>query len=87
VAVLAAGEAGLPLSEYAPAVIKKAVVGRGGAAKEQVAAMVRVLLGLAESPKPADVTDALAVALAHAHRGGGGDVGGAIRGRGARSRP
>ena len=51
-----------------PSVVKKAVVGRGGASKEQVAAMVRVLLGLAEAPKPADVTDALAVALAYAHR-------------------
>ena len=49
--------------------MKKAVVGNGNASKEQVAAMVRVLLGLAETPKPADVTDAIAIALAHAHRG------------------
>ncbi len=71
IAVLTAAEAGLPVHEYPPATIKKAVVGRGGASKEQVAAMVRVILGLREAPKPADVTDALAIALAHIHRSGG----------------
>jgi len=74
IAVLAAAEAGLPVHEYPPATIKKAVVGRGGASKEQVAAMVRVILGLREVPKPADVTDALAIALAHVHRSGGSPV-------------
>jgi len=74
VAVLTAAEAGLPVHEYPPATIKKAVVGRGGASKEQVAAMVRVILGLRETPKPADVTDALAIALAHVHRSGGAPV-------------
>ncbi len=67
-ALIAAAEAGLAVHEYPPATVKKAVVGRGGAAKEQVAAMVRVILGLREIPGPADVTDALAVALAHVHR-------------------
>ena len=42
--------------------------------KEQVAAMVRVILGLREAPKPADVTDALAIALTHVHRSGGAPV-------------
>jgi crossover junction endodeoxyribonuclease RuvC len=69
VAMLVAAECGVPVHEYTPATVKKAVVGNGNASKEQVAAMVRVILGLAEAPKPADVTDAIAIALAHAHRG------------------
>lgn len=69
VALLVAADANVPIHEYTPATVKKAVVGNGNASKEQVAAMVRVILGLAETPKPADVTDAIAIALAHAHRG------------------
>jgi crossover junction endodeoxyribonuclease RuvC len=69
VALVVAADAGLAVHEYTPATVKKAVVGNGNASKEQVAAMVRVILGLAETPKPADVTDAIAIALAHAHRG------------------
>jgi crossover junction endodeoxyribonuclease RuvC len=69
VALVVAADAGVPVHEYTPATVKKAVVGNGNASKEQVAAMVRVILGLAEAPKPADVTDAIAIALAHAHRG------------------
>ncbi len=68
IALLLAAANGLPIDEYPPAIVKKAVVGNGNASKEQVAEMVRVLLGLQEAPKPADVTDALAIALAHAHR-------------------
>jgi len=68
VAVLAAAQAGLRVRELTPAMVKKAVVGNGNAAKEQVAAMVRVLLGVRDLPGPADVTDALAVALAATHR-------------------
>ena len=71
VALFVAAESGVPIHEYTPATVKKAVVGNGNASKEQVAAMVRVLLGLRETPKPADVTDAIAIALAHAHRGDG----------------
>ncbi len=56
----------LPVSEYAPAEIKQAVVGRGRAEKEQVQHMVKVLLNLAASPQ-ADAADALAVALCHCH--------------------
>lgn len=63
-----AGRAGLPVAEYAPNAIKKAVVGSGHAGKEQVAAMVARLLPL---PRPVrdDEADALAVAICHSsHR-------------------
>jgi len=56
----------LALSEYAPRAIKQAVVGKGGANKEQVQHMVRVLLNLPATPQE-DAADALAVALCHAH--------------------
>ena len=56
----------LPLYEYSPAQIKQAVTGKGNATKEQVQHMVRVLLGLAETPAT-DVADALAVAVCHGH--------------------
>ena len=58
--------AGLPVSEYAPRAIKQAVVGGGGADKDQVQRMVALLLNLAESPQ-ADAADALAVAICHGH--------------------
>lgn len=63
-AILAAAERGLPVFEYAPARIKQATVGRGGADKSQVAFMVRALLGLTETPS-ADAADALAIGLTH----------------------
>lgn len=59
--------AGLPIHEYAPREIKKAVAGHGQADKEQVRAMVRRLLRLETLPRPLDVSDALAVAICHAH--------------------
>jgi len=65
VALLAASEAGLPVVSYAPASVKRAVVGYGRAEKHQVQHMVTLLLGLATPPTPHDVTDALAVALCH----------------------
>lgn len=65
VALLAASEAGLPVVEYAPAVVKRAVVGYGRAEKHQVQQMVKLLLGLDEPPTPHDVADALAVAICH----------------------
>jgi crossover junction endodeoxyribonuclease RuvC len=68
VALVTAGEAGLEIREYVPAVVKRAVAGNGNASKEQVGRMVALLLGLAAVPEPADATDALAVALADAHR-------------------
>ena len=66
VAVLAAELFGVPQVEYTPAQVKQAVVGYGRADKRQVQEMVRLLLGLAEPPRPDDAADALAVALAHA---------------------
>jgi crossover junction endodeoxyribonuclease RuvC len=65
VALLAASEAGLPVFEYAPAEIKRAVVGYGRAEKPQVQQMVKLLLGLDRAPSPHDVADALAVAICH----------------------
>jgi crossover junction endodeoxyribonuclease RuvC len=62
-----AGMAGLTVHSYAPAMVKKAVTGRGRASKEQVTAMVQALVGL-HSPPRADAADALAVAITHAHR-------------------
>ena len=63
-AILTAAEKGLPIFEYPPTRIKQATVGRGGAGKNQVAFMVRALLGLTETPD-ADAADALAIALTH----------------------
>jgi len=65
VALLAASEAGVPVVEYAPAAIKRAVVGYGRAEKHQVQQMIKLLLGLEEPPRPHDVADALAVAICH----------------------
>jgi len=67
-ALLAAAHCGLPIYEYAPRRVKQAVVGRGGAEKEQVAFMVRALLGLTETPA-SDAADALAVGLTHFQAG------------------
>jgi len=69
-AVLAAcGQASLPVAEHAARLVKKAVVGTGGAEKSQVQAMLKVLLPGA-SVAGADAADALAVAIADAHLGG-----------------
>jgi crossover junction endodeoxyribonuclease RuvC len=67
VALLAASEAGVPVVEYAPAEIKRAVVGYGRAEKNQVQQMIKLLLGLEAVPSPHDVADALAVAICHVH--------------------
>lgn len=72
VVLLAARSAHLDLFEYAPRSIKSAVVGFGGAEKEQVAKMVRILLpDCAKLVMSADAADALAVAICHAHSAGG----------------
>jgi crossover junction endodeoxyribonuclease RuvC len=63
-AILAAAENGLPVFEYSPRRIKQSTVGRGAAGKNQIAFMVRALLGLTETPD-ADAADALAIALTH----------------------
>jgi crossover junction endodeoxyribonuclease RuvC len=65
VAMLVAARAGKPVSEYAPAMVKRSVVGTGRADKDQVNGMIRAILGLAEAP-PLDASDALAIAICHA---------------------
>ena len=67
VAMLAAVEAGLPVVEYTPAEIKRAVVGYGRAEKHQVQQMVKLILSLPAVPSPHDAADALAVAICHVH--------------------
>lgn len=63
-AILAAAENGVKIMEYSPKSVKLAAVGNGSARKEQVAFMMRALLGLKETPAP-DAADALAIAFAH----------------------
>jgi crossover junction endodeoxyribonuclease RuvC len=64
-ALLAAAQAGIRVVEYTPTSIKLSVTGDGAADKRMVADMVVRRLGLSRRPKPADATDALAVALCH----------------------
>jgi crossover junction endodeoxyribonuclease RuvC len=66
VALMCAARAGIDVGEYAPTLVKKAVVGTGGASKDQVHAMVSRLLPGVEIAGP-DAADALAVAITHAH--------------------
>lgn len=74
-AVLAAcGKAGLAVTEHAARLVKKAVVGTGGAEKQQVQAMLKILLPGAAIAGP-DAADALAVAIADAHLGNYGRAG------------
>lgn len=68
-ALLAAANAGLPISEYTALQVKSAVVGYGQAAKPQVQQMVKTLLGLPEIAQE-DASDALGVAICHAHSSG-----------------
>jgi crossover junction endodeoxyribonuclease RuvC len=67
VTLLALADAGLSVAEYTPLSIKQAVTGYGSADKAQMQEMVRLLLGLAETPSPDDAADALAVAICHLH--------------------
>ena len=67
VAVLASTLHGAAFAEYTPMQVKQAVVGYGKADKQQIQYMVRLLLNLAEVPKPDDTADALAIAITHAH--------------------
>ncbi len=57
----------IPLATYSATRVKRAVVGYGQASKEQVQRMVKSSLGLSSVPRPADVADALALALCHAN--------------------
>jgi crossover junction endodeoxyribonuclease RuvC len=66
VCLLALARAGLPVTEYSTRLVKKALVGTGGAEKAQVQAMLKVLLPGVKLVG-ADAADALAVAVAHAH--------------------
>ena len=65
VAMLAAAQAGLKVSEYVPTAVKSAITGDGSASKAQIQQMVARLLKLSAPPKPADAADALAIALCH----------------------
>ncbi|MBP8988888.1 MAG: crossover junction endodeoxyribonuclease RuvC [Clostridia bacterium] len=69
VAVVSGARAGLPVFEYTPKQVKLAVTGYGGADKQQVQQMVRILLNLQTLPRPDDAADALAIAICHAHSG------------------
>jgi len=71
IALLLAGERGLPAETHTPSEVKAAVTGYGNADKRQVQTMVARVLRLDELPKPADAADALALALCHAWRAGG----------------
>ncbi len=68
VALLAAANRGLQVWEYAPREVKLAIVGEGGASKQQVQFMVRAMLNLNRDPMSEDASDAVAVALCHNHR-------------------
>jgi crossover junction endodeoxyribonuclease RuvC len=73
VVLLAAAQAGVPVREATPSEVKAAVAGHGDADKEQVARMVKLVLGMAELPRPDDAADALAIAIWAAHRVRSGD--------------
>ncbi|MET0386768.1 MAG: crossover junction endodeoxyribonuclease RuvC [Polyangiales bacterium] len=65
VALLVGAQAGLPISAYPPALVKRSIAGRGQADKTQVARIVGTILGLRTLPE-IDATDALAIAITHA---------------------
>ena len=66
-AVILAGEKrGIPMFEYTPLQVKKAIVGYGRASKKQVMEMVRQQLSMERTPQPDDAADALAIAICHA---------------------
>jgi len=67
VVYLAAAEVGKPVASYNATQVKKSLTGSGHASKVQVQRAIQAAFGLSEPPEPADVADALAVALCHAH--------------------
>ncbi len=71
VLLAAAAHAGVPVYEYEPRLVKKALVGYGNAEKTQVRSMVLSLLARQRARVPLDAADALAVAICHVHAGGG----------------
>ena len=68
VIILAVVNSNLPLFEYTPTEVKRAVVGRGSASKSQVRFMVEQILGHLEIGKGHDTSDAIALAICHSHR-------------------
>jgi len=68
IALHLAAKRGLPVGLHTPSEVKASVTGYGSAGKKQVATMVAKVLGLAELPKPADASDALAIAICHGWR-------------------
>jgi crossover junction endodeoxyribonuclease RuvC len=64
VAIMVLARAGIPVAEYPPARVKKAVAGNGRADKRQIALIIRAMLKLPEPPR-SDAADALAIALTH----------------------
>ncbi|MBW9095183.1 crossover junction endodeoxyribonuclease RuvC [Microbacterium jejuense] len=75
IALLIAGERGIPAATHTPSEVKAAITGYGNADKRQVQTMVARVLRLEELPKPADAADALALALCHAWRGAPASMG------------
>jgi crossover junction endodeoxyribonuclease RuvC len=69
IAVVCAARRGIPVALHTPSEVKAAVTGSGRADKAQVGVMVTRLLGLTETPRPADAADALALAICHLWRG------------------
>lgn len=65
VAIAAAMEKGIPITEYSPKKVKQSITGNGNADKEQVWKMLQHITGLPEKPQYYDATDALAVAVCH----------------------
>ena len=65
VVLLAAVEHNVPIYEYTPLQVKQALTGYGRASKTQIQQMMKNILALSEIPKPADVADALAIAVCH----------------------
>lgn len=70
VAIAAALYRDIPVFEYSPRKVKQSITGKGGASKEQVAAMLYRILSIDGVPDDLDITDALAVALCHHYQGG-----------------
>lgn len=67
IVLLALKQAGLPIYEYKPLIVKQAITGYGSADKKQMQEMVRITLNLDKIPRPDDAADALAVAICHAY--------------------
>lgn len=65
--VISAAETDTPIYEYTPLQVKQAVVGYGRADKKQVQMMVKAIMNLDKIPKLDDTTDAIAIAICHAH--------------------